>query len=55
MTPRLADEFEFLNQRLKEIEEAKEKARNTDHSDTEKPKEAENHEWSFSIDNVYPG
>ena len=54
MTPKLVDEYEYINQRLKEIEDAKEKARNTE-PDTEKPQEAENHEWSFSIDNIYTG
>lgn len=49
---RMADNFEDIAARLKEIEDEKEKARN---NDTEKPQEPENHEWSLSIDKVYPG
>jgi hypothetical protein len=52
MTPKLVDEYEYINRRLKEIEEEKERARN---QDTEKPQEPETHEWSLSIDNIYPG
>ena len=53
MTTKLVDEYEYIKQRLKEIEEAKEKARNTPAQ--EKPQEPENHEWLFSIDNIYSG
>jgi hypothetical protein len=51
MTTKKADEYDYIHQRLKEIEAEKEKARNPDQ---EKPQSPENHEWSFSIDNVYP-
>lgn len=52
MTP-LVDNVSDIAARLKAIEDAKEKARNT--PAPEKPKEPDNHELSFSIDNVYPG
>jgi hypothetical protein len=52
MTP-LVDNVADIAARLKEIEEAKEKARTT--PATEKPQKIENHEWSFSIDNIYSG
>lgn len=50
MTPKLIDEYEYINRRLKEIEEEKERARN---NDTEKPKTDEID--YLSVADIYPG
>lgn len=55
MTP-LVDNVSDIAARLKAIEDAKEKVRNTPAPAQEKTQEIENHEWSFSVDNLpYPG